>query len=260
MNVTSGVSSLIRSANGEQLPNAPWPWSGGALEIGLRRPLHIREERLSTRHDACRLLYLSDLHLRNGRSETLRRQILDAVAGCNPDVVLLGGDLVDRSSELGRLSDLVGTLREAASVLAIGGNHDQQLGMNRVRDAVEHGGGQWIQDGTARVTHGERVIAVSGPDAAGPVDAHVRVLCAHNPRIWKTTRDAGYDLVLAGHLHGCQIVACEYRDRLFPGAILYPYCCLRHHRDSTRLVVSRGVSDLLPIRWKCPREVVLCYV
>jgi hypothetical protein len=25
-------------------------------------------------------------------------------------------------------------------------------------------------------------------------------------------------------------------------------------------VVSRGVSDLMPIRWRCPREVVLCYV
>jgi hypothetical protein len=25
-------------------------------------------------------------------------------------------------------------------------------------------------------------------------------------------------------------------------------------------VVSRGVSDLVPIRWRCPREVVLCYV
>jgi uncharacterized protein len=260
MNVTCGGSSLIQSASCEQLPNSPSPWSGGALEIGLRRPLHVREERLTTRTDACRLLYLSDIHLRNGRSETLCRQILNAVAGCNPDVVLLGGDLVDRSSELGRLSDLIGRLRKTASVLAIGGNHDQHLGMYRVRDAVEQGGGQWIQDGTARVTHGERVIAVSGPDAAGLVDGHVRVLCAHNPRIWKTIRDAGYDLVLAGHLHGCQIVAYEYRDRLFPGAMLYPYCFLSHHHASTRLVVSRGVSDRLPIRWNCPREVVLCYV
>jgi uncharacterized protein len=231
-----------------------------ALEIGLRQALYVREERLSTRHDACRLLYVSDIHLRNGRSDTLCRQISDAVAACSPDMVLLGGDLVDRSSELGRLSILVGTLREVALVLAIGGNHDQQLGMNRVRDAVEHGGGQWIQDGTVRVTHHGRVIAISGPDASRPVDGHVRVLCAHNPRIWKTRRDAGFDLVLAGHLHGCQIVACEYRDRLFPGAMVYPYCFLSHHRNSTRLVVSRGVSDLVPIRWKCPREVVLCYV
>ena len=250
----------LPSPTGQQLQNSTWPWSGAVLEIGLRRPLHVREERLSTRHDGCRLLYVSDIHLRNGRSGTLCRQILDAVAGCNPDVVLLGGDLVDRSSELGRLSDMVGTLHEVASVLAIGGNHDEQLGLDRVRDAVEQGGGQWIHAGTARVTHGERVIAVSGPDAAGPGDGHVRVLCAHNPRIWKTFRDAGYDLVLAGHLHGCQIVACEYRDRLFPGAIFYPYCFLSHRRKSTRLVVSRGVSDLLPIRWKCPREVVLCHV
>jgi uncharacterized protein len=243
------------------LATPTWPSFGGALEIGLRRPLHVREERLSTRHDPCRLLYVSDIHLRSGRSETLCRQIVDAVAACNPHAVLLGGDLVDCSSELGRLTDLARTLRQVASVLAIGGNHDRQLGMNRVRDAIEHGGGKWIHDRTARVAHGERVIAVSGPDAAGvPVDGHVRVLCAHNPRIWKTTRDAGYDLVLAGHLHGCQIVACEYRDRLFPGAILYPFCFLSHHRHSTRLVVSRGVSDLVPMRWKCPREVVLCYV
>jgi predicted MPP superfamily phosphohydrolase len=132
--------------------------------------------------------------------------------------------------------------------------------MNRVRDAVVLGGGQWIHDGLARVTHGGRVIAVSGPEAAPHTDGHVRVLCAHNPRIWKTSRHAGYDLVLAGHLHGFQLVACEYRDRLFPGAIFYPYCFLSHQRGSTRLVVSRGVSDLLPIRWRCPREVVLCHV
>ncbi len=260
MRVANRARSLIQSASYRQLLDSTRRWSGGALEVGFPRPLHVREERLSPRHDACRLLYASDIHLRNGRSGTLCRQTLDAVAGCNPDVVLLGGDLVDRPSELGRLSDLVRAIREVAPVLAIGGNHDRQLGMHRVRDAVERGGGHWIQDGTARVTHGGRVIAVSGPDAARRVDADVRVLCAHNPRIWKTIRDAGYDLVLAGHLHGCQIVACEYRDRLFPGAMFYPYCFLAHHRDSTRLVVSRGVSDLVPVRWKCPREVVLCYV
>ncbi|MGH9869766.1 MAG: metallophosphoesterase [Candidatus Polarisedimenticolia bacterium] len=232
----------------------------GPLEIGLDRPLHVREERLSTRHDACRLVYVSDIHLRKGRSDTLCRQVLDAVTRCNPDVVLLGGDLLDGPSQLSRLSDLVGGLRELAPVLAICGNHDRQVGIDRVREAVVHGGGQWIHDGIARVTHGRRVIAVSGPHATPHVDGHVRVLCAHDPRIWKTSRDAGYDLVLAGHLHGCQLVAWEYRDRLFPGAIFYPYCFLSHHRGSTRLVVSRGVSDLVPIRWRCPREVVLCHV
>ena len=231
-----------------------------ALEIGLNHALHVREERLSTRHDACRLLYVSDIHLRNGRSDRLCRQVLDAMTRCKPDVVLLGGDLVDRASELITLRELVGNLHEVAPVLAIAGNHDCQIGIDRVREAVMHGGGQWIHDGVARVTHGERVIAISGPETTQHVDGHVRVLCAHNPRVWKTSRQAGYDLVLAGHLHGCQLVAGEYRDRLFPGAIFYPYCFLSHHPGSTRLVVSRGVSDLVPIRWRCPREVVLCHV
>jgi predicted MPP superfamily phosphohydrolase len=35
---------------------------------------------------------------------------------------------------------------------------------------------------------------------------------------------------------------------------------LRHQERDAKLIVSRGVSDLVPIRWRCPREVVLCYV
>jgi predicted MPP superfamily phosphohydrolase len=253
-------SRSISGASFPQLSSGRAPWSVGPLEIGLSQPLHVREERLSTRHDAYRLLYVSDIHLRNGRSDTLCQQVLDSVTRSNPDAVLLGGDLVDRPTELRKLGDLVGELQQVGPVLAIGGNHDRQIGIDHVREAVVRGGGQWIHDRTARLTHGRRVIAISGPDAASHVEGDVRVLCAHNPRIWKTSRHGGFDLVLAGHLHGCQLVACEYRDRLFPGAIFYPYCFLSHQRGSTRLVVSRGVSDLLPIRWGCPREVVLCHV
>jgi len=240
--------------------NRRWPWFGGALEIGLRRALHVREERLSTRHDAYRLLYVSDIHLRKGRSDILSGQVLDSVTRCNPDAVLLGGDLVDSRSELIKLRELVRKANDVARVLAIGGNHDRSIGIDRVRAAVVDGGGQWIDGDIARLTHRGRQIVISGPGAAAPTHGHVRVLCAHNPRIWRTSCDAGYDLVLAGHLHGCQLVAWEYRARLFPGALFYPYCFLHDRCGSTRLVVSRGVSDLLPVRWKCPREVVLCHV
>ena len=251
---------MIQSASRWQLPAWRWPWSGGELEIGLRRPLHVREERISTRQDAYRLLYVSDIHLRKGRSDVLCGQVIDSVTCCNPDVVVLGGDLVDHHSELIKLSELVHKIHDIARVLAIGGNHDRRIGINRVRAAVVHGRGDWIDADSARLTHRGRLLVISGPDAAARVDGDVRVLCAHDPRIWKTSRHAGYDLVLAGHLHGCQVVAREYRARLFPGAFFYPYCFLNDHCGSTRLVVSRGVSDLLPIRWKCPREVVLCHV
>jgi predicted MPP superfamily phosphohydrolase len=230
------------------------------LDVGINHPLHVREERLSTQPDACRLLYVSDIHLRSRRSARLTRQVVDVAAGCAPDAVLLGGDLLDLGSELTRLRDLVGTLRDIAPVLAVGGNHDRRIGFDAVRAAVVRGGGRWIHSSVTHVRHRGRVIAIAGPEAAGPVGGHVRILCAHDPRIWRTRRYAGYHLVLAGHLHGCQLVACHYRDRLLPGAFFYPHCVLRRDVGMSRLVVSRGVSDLLPIRWKCPREVVLCHV
>jgi hypothetical protein len=205
-------------------------------------------------------MYVSDLHLRRARSDNLCRQVIEAARVSEIDVLLLGGDLVDGPAELDQLGDLVRTLGELAPVFAVGGNHDRYVGMNRVRDAVVKGGGKWIHEGAARVLHGSRVITVSGPDAASLPQGDVQVLCAHNPRVWKTARRHSYDLVLAGHLHGCQVVAFEYRDRLFPGAVFYPYCYLSHQSASTRLVVSRGVSDLVPIRWRCPREVVVCHV
>ncbi len=234
--------------------------AAGPLEIGFHRALHIREERVSPSHDSCRLLYISDIHLRRRRSRTLSRQVLDAASRSAPHVILLGGDMVDQGSELESLRRLVASLQIIAPVLAIGGNHDHELGLDRVSDAVVDGGGHWIHACGARLRHGARVIAVSGPDTRARLEGDVRVLCAHNPRVWKTSRRAGYHLVLAGHLHGCQIVAYEYGGRLFPGTILYPYCFLSHRIDQTRLVVSRGVSDLVPLRWRCPREVVLCHV
>lgn len=242
---------------------------GRILEVGLNAALHVREEKLSARADAFRLLYVSDIHLRKRRTDLLSRQVLQSAARCAPDAVLLGGDLVDRRDALPSLVQLVQRLGFFAPVFAVGGNHDGWIGMVRVREAVEEGGGRWIHDGAATVTHRARVIAFCGPEFSRPdpgahtsaeLDADVRVLCAHNPRVWTWARHAGYDLVLAGHLHGFQVVACEYRGRLFPGAFFYPYCVTRHRAGASRLIVSRGVSDLLPIRWRCPREVVLCHV
>ena len=53
--------------------------STGLLEIGLNHALYVREERLSTRRDACRIIYISDIHLRRGRSDKLCGQVVEAV-------------------------------------------------------------------------------------------------------------------------------------------------------------------------------------
>ena len=48
--------------------------------------------------------------------------------------------------------------------------------------------------------------------------------------------------------------------KLWPGALFYPHNYLRQRYNGSKLVVSRACSDRFPIRWGCPREIVLCLV
>ena len=230
------------------------------FQLGLDRPLEIREERIREHAHPCRVAYISDIHLRRGRTRRLCDQGLEAIEQARPDLVLLGGDLVDQSSELGALRQLIMGILKWAPVFAIPGNHDVAVGEELVRHEVLAAGAHWLAGQTVDFYWENRIFSISGPGSSPSLNADVRVLCAHNPRIWKSAREAGYDLVLAGHLHGCQGVLFEAAGRLYPGAVFYRYNYIRDIHQGTRLVVSMGCSDLIPVRWGCPREIVLCIV
>ncbi|MES2924482.1 MAG: metallophosphoesterase [Verrucomicrobiota bacterium] len=228
------------------------------FQLGLRRPLEVREEIIQEHARPCRLAYVSDIHLRRGRSRHLAGQVLDALHRARPDVILLGGDLVDQASELDELREMLGRMLGIAPVFAIPGNHDVAVGEELVRLAVQGAGALWIAGRTLDFQHEDRILSISGPGAEPSPGADFRILCAHNPSIWKTAGNGGYDMVLAGHLHGCQGVLFEAGGRLYPGAIFYPHNHIRQSWNGSRLVVGMGCSDLIPIRWGCPREIVVC--
>ena len=208
--------------------------------------------------DGCRIAYVSDIHLRRGRSALLSDQVLDALDRAEPDIVLLGGDLIDHASELGALRRLLRCIGSVAPTFAVAGNHDVSVGLEATREAVEDAGSTWIQGRTVVVNHKARTISLSGIGGEPRSSCDISVLCTHNPRVWKRVRKQGFDLVLAGHLHGCQAVWFETAGRLFPGAFFYPHNYIRQKHGNSHLVVSMGCADLIPIRWGCPREIVLC--
>jgi predicted MPP superfamily phosphohydrolase len=230
------------------------------FQIGLSCPLVIREELVHTGGNPCRLAYVSDIHLRRGRSQRLAGQVIDALKQARPDLILLGGDLVDQASELDELREMLARMLDLAPVFAIPGNHDCSVGEERVKGAVLDSGALWLAGRTEQFKHQERNLSISGPGAKPIPDADFSVLCAHNPSVWKSARKGGFDLVLAGHLHGCQAVLFEAGGKLFPGALFYPYNYIRKVSNGTLLAVSMGCSDLIPIRWGCPREIILCIV
>ena len=221
------------------------------LEIGARRPLLVRRESMPHLGLGKRILFASDLHLRKDGPPAVVGGILNIVRRERPDIILLGGDLVDWSSGLQSLHSLVLEMTRVAPVGAVGGNHDRWIGLGSVRNAVLSGGGHWLEDQPLRWTPDGAVYGT--PDQA-LLSANCHVLCTHDPR--PSTARRRFDLVLSGHLHGGQFVFYERGGKLYPGALLYRWNGLRFDGNGSTLLVSRGVRDTLPLRWNCPREVL----
>jgi uncharacterized protein len=218
------------------------------LHIGSRDKLHIRHERLDL-GSKLHLLYASDLHLTRWTSHIVE-QLHDTCQSCAPDILLLGGDLVDMRSGLPLLSEFI--TAQICPVWAVGGNHDEQVGLAAVRACVEHSGGRWLAEPVAITPK----LHLSG--VCQPASHDNTILCAHDPAVFPQAAHAGYRLVLAGHLHGGQCVLARRRGKLYPCAWFFRWGgeCFTEHR--TTMLVSTGVNDTLPVRWNCPREVILC--
>jgi predicted MPP superfamily phosphohydrolase len=94
----------------------------------------------------------------------------------------------------------------------------------------------------------------------GAASNEPRVFCAHYPSVFPEAAAAGYRLVLAGHLHGGQCVLATRGGKLYPAVWVHRWHGLRFVDRGATLLVSRGGGDTLPVRFNCPREVVVCEI
>ena len=129
-----------------------------------------------------------------------------------------------------------------------------------MRELVLAGGGHWLPDAPFAIEGPRGRVLVHGSMAVPCRFGWCNVLCAHDPAVFPRAARAGFSVVLAGHLHGGQVHLWSAGDRSYPAAVLYQWNGLAFRLGRSSLFVSRGVADLLPIRWRCPREMLLCEV
>jgi predicted MPP superfamily phosphohydrolase len=230
-------------------------WRGllHSLEIGARRPLLVRREGVAHIGARKRVLFASDLHLKKHGPRYIVDGLVTIASSESADLVLLGGDLVDSINGLEPLQSLVRRLSQIAPLCAVAGNHDRWIGAARVRAAVLGGGGHWLEDAPWFLSPD---CAVYGSSKHPVQAAKHHLLCTHHPG--PSAMGRHFDLTFSGHLHGGQFVFYQRHGKLYPGALLYRWNGLRFDRkDGSILLISRGVQDTLPLRWNCPREVLI---
>jgi predicted MPP superfamily phosphohydrolase len=223
---------------------------------------------LAPAFDGLRILFLSDLHAGPLVSPAALHEALRRVQSVEPDVILLGGDLITtRTEEFESHRRAFESLRAPLGVYAVLGNHDHySCQPERVRALAEDAGIVVLHNRSVRLRRRGACLDLAGvddmlmgrpdlPRALERVEAPV-ILLSHNPDLFFDAVRHNVALMLAGHTHGGQIrvpgfpvLVRQSRYRLDQG---------RYHVGESELIVSRGLGAVgLPWRAQCPPEAVL---
>lgn len=229
------------------------------LEIGYNHSFEIRRETVfADCEERFRILYFSDLHF-NKYSAPICKKLILTIEELNPSVVLIGGDLADSKNGLIYLDDLLQSLSQRENVFVVAGNHDYFLGIEHIKNCIIKNNISWLEKDSTEIKIKNTSVHIAGNSIQEvKSNADFSLLFLHKPINIEESNH--YDLVLAGHLHGCQFVFWEYDNALFPGKFFYKWNLLKKKIVNTSFFISKGLGDTLPIRYNCKRDVLLIEV
>ncbi len=188
-------------------------------------------------------VYLSDLHWAPWCSPLLQ-QIEQTLSHIQPEALLWGGDFIDLPWPSLTLRNWLGQLPYPS--FAIAGNHDLWCGLRR-QDWPLH----WLDEPVLL----DCQLRLCGHFQQGGDSQSL--LVAHYPSHFAAAARAGFLLMCAGHWHGSQCTFFRWRERDYPGAAFFPYHGTYFCNWGCEMFVSRGLNDQIPIRWNCPRDLIV---
>lgn len=217
-----------------------------------------------------RIVQISDLH--NQFFGWKQKALLDRIAGCRPDLIVVTGDVVDSNHTNYKLAlDFFEGAAELASVYYITGNHELWLEKDEFSDFLNDIGNlgiHFIDDSVAEVD-GFSLIGIADSTLHGNLDynaysslgeAHLKIMLAHEPAFHTFYQAAGMDLVLTGHVHGGQFIIPGKGGLVSPDFEFFPelYQGVHTYGDTT-MVISRGLGNsIIPVRvYNYPEIVVV---
>lgn len=231
--------------------------------------LRIRREMLDWHQgrESLKICHLSDLHLKWNRSRRRLAHIEDALQQEQPDLIALTGDYADTPFGADLACEFITHLSRSFPVFWIAGNHDRWFGtelwqpLHRLPHC--HAIDKLPQTFTSHCGLQYEFVSWSQhlQTPHSPTSFKRRIILVHNPEILSpgTLQSTPASLILAGHLHGGQFVFWTASStRHYPGSFLYRRCCnrLSFGPNQSTLIVSAGLGDTLPLRFRCPHEIV----
>ena len=245
----------------------------GAVLIAVACDMSLTEVRYELKTgkltSPVRIVFISDLH--NSLYGKNQSELIEAVDRQKPDIVVLGGDIADKTyadvpenayilaSRLGRKYPCYYSM----------GNHEYQRGDSaKIKQRLSEYGVRVLEgNGEVLDIRGNKIeiCGIYDADTYNEIDGELvnqleavtasadseryRVLIAHFPQQIEQYAKGGFDLVLSGHAHGGQWRIPGLIEGVYaPGQGLFPkYTGGVYEYGDTSLVVSRGLWKPLTI-------------
>lgn len=229
------------------------------------------------------IVFLSDLHFGTTMNQNQLKKYCAQMEDEKPDLVILGGDIVDESTSLTQVQEAFQTLGQIDStygIYYIYGNHDKGNYSDNC-DFTENELSQIIHENGIRILEDETVIlndelSISGRQDRTDArisrkkrksskkllqdipDSVFHILADHQPRGMEKNEKAGYDLMLSGHTHAGQMWPVGVITTLFDkDTVNYG----QKKFGNMELIVSSGIGGLgYPLRTGKHCEYVVVHI
>lgn len=163
-----------------------------------------------------KVVFASDLHFGGLFGTEYGKELAARINGQKPDLILLGGDIVDGDLPFVQQEGSLDTLKELRTrdgIYAVYGNHDKRMDTATIeRSLLEKEGIRFLVDETKPVN---AWLSLTGLDdylfgdrraRFQPETGKCNILMEHEPRRLEKAAEEGYDLYFAGHTHAGQLL------------------------------------------------------
>jgi predicted MPP superfamily phosphohydrolase len=209
--------------------------------------------------EGVKIIFLTDIHHGFFFTQKKVRALVRLTNSLKPDIIMLGGDYVDRDPGcIPTFYKEAAGFRAPLGIFAVLGNHDirtdealsikcmKQSGIKLLdNDAV------WVEKGESRIKIGGvgdlwSMTQNLGPMTEGTVSEDLMILISHNPDFAEILPTNLIDLLLCGHTHGGQVSFFHKWVPPWPGSAKLKYLTGVVKEENTTVIISNGIGTVGP--------------